>query len=265
MPDSETISILTGKLIIGTLLFVRVMGFIAAGPFFRSLTIPNKVKILLALLLAFSITTAFWQEQPVIDFHLWYMVLLVLKELMVGLSIGFVANAVFWGARVAGGLIDFDLGFFTAAVFNIDEGSPTILGDFQEMVVLMLFLILNGHHFLIEGIYASVRAVPITTFAFTDSSVQMFVKMATTVFIVGVKMAAPVIVAIFLTNLALALLARVAPQTNIFMLSFQLKIAVGLLILFAASPMIVMVAKYALQGFENDIMKFIMTLNPGRV
>jgi flagellar biosynthetic protein FliR len=265
MPDSGTISILTGKLIIGSLLFVRVGGFVATVPFFRSLNIPNLVKILLVVLLAFSVTTAFWQEQPTIDFHLWYMVLLVLKELMVGLSIGFVANAVFWGARVAGGLVDFDLGFFTAAVFNIDEGSPTIVGDLQEMIVLMLFLFINGHHFLIEGIYASVRAVPVTTFAFTESSVHMLIRMATMVLIVGVKMAAPVIVAIFLTNLALALLARVAPQTNIFMLSFQLKIAVGLLILFAASPMMVMVAKYALQGFESDIMRFMMTLNPGRV
>ncbi|MBI5325442.1 MAG: flagellar biosynthetic protein FliR [Ignavibacteriae bacterium] len=265
MPDSSSLNILTGKLIIGLLLFIRIMGFVSASPFFRSMSIPGPVKIFLGVILAFSVTSAFWTEQPVIEFHLWYMVLLVMKEFFLGVAIGFVANAVFWGARTAGGLIDYDLGFFTAMLFNMDEDTPTIVGELKEMIVIMLFLFLNGHHFLIEGIYASVRAVPITTFAVTESTITMLIKMATTVFLVGLKMAAPVIAAIFLTNLALALLARVAPQTNIFILSFQLKIAVGLLVLFASSALIVMVAKYSLQGFENEIMKFIMTLNPARV
>lgn len=265
MPDSSSMDILTGKLIIGTLLFIRIMGFVAASPFFRSRSIPNQVKLFLGVLLAFSITTAFWTEQPQIEFHLWYMILLVMKEFFLGVAIGWVANTVFWGARTAGAFVDFDLGFHTAMLFNVDADTPTIVGEFKEMIVIMLFLFLNGHHFLIEGVYASVRAVPITTFAITESTITIMIKVATTVLVVGIKMAAPVIVAIFLTNLALALLARVAPQTNIFILSFQLKIAVGLLVLFASSALIVMVAKYALQGFESEIMKFIMTLNPGRV
>jgi len=92
MPDSSSMDILTGKLIIGTLLFIRIMGFVAASPFFRSRSIPNQVKVFLGVLLAFSITTAFWTEQPQIEFHLWYMILLVMKEFFLGVAIGWVAN-----------------------------------------------------------------------------------------------------------------------------------------------------------------------------
>ena len=135
MPDSSSMDILTGKLIIGTLLFIRIMGFVAASPFFRSRSIPNQVKVFLGVLLAFSITTAFWTEQPQIEFHLWYMILLVIKEFFLGVAIGWVANAVFWGARTAGAFVDFDLGFHTAMLFNVDADTPTIVGEFKEMIV----------------------------------------------------------------------------------------------------------------------------------
>jgi flagellar biosynthesis protein FliR len=264
MVDSETLHILTGKLIISTLLFFRILGFLTSGPFFKSSTFPPQVKIFLGVLMAVSMTTPFWQEQPQIELHLWYTVLLVMKEFLVGIAIGFSANAVFWGARMAGGLIDFDMGYHTASVFNIDENSPTIIGELQYMVMVLIFLMINGHHLLIEALYASVQAVPITVFTITESTVLLFVKMATTVLLVGIKMSAPLLIAIFLTNLALALLARVAPQTNVFVLSFQVKIAVGLLVLLASVSLFVFVSKMSLAGVQEELMRFILSLNPDR-
>ena len=166
---------------------------------------------------------------------------------------------------MAGGLIDFDMGYNTSALFNLEEQSPTLVGEVKYMMVLMVFLILNGHHFLIEAVYASIKAVPLTTFAISDSTIQVLTRMATMVFIVAIKMAAPVMMALFLTNLALSLLARVAPQTNIFVLSFQLKVAIGLLVLLAATPLVMMVAKSSLSLMEAEMMKLIMTLNPVKV
>jgi flagellar biosynthesis protein FliR len=265
MIDSGTISFFSGKLIIGTLLFIRILGMMTAAPMFRSTAIPRQLKVILAVILAFSLTSAFWKEQPVIDFHLWYLVLLVLKEFMVGVAIGFAANTVFWAARTAGGLIDFDMGYHTSALFNMEEGSPTMVGELIYMATLMVFLFLNGHHYLIEGVWASVRAVPITTFEVSESTIMLLIKMATSIFVIALKMSAPLLVALFLTNLALALLARVAPQTNIFILSFQLKIVVGLIVMFASIPLMILISKYALEGMETEMMRFLLTLNPSRV
>jgi flagellar biosynthesis protein FliR len=224
-----------------------------------------EMKIILGVILTISVTNAFWLEQTEIQFHLWNIVLLALKEFMVGIALGLATNSIFYAARFAGGVIDFEMGYQTSLLFSKDQTAPTLVGEFYELITVMIFLIINGHHFLIESLYASVRAVPIGTFEVTESTVQLLIRYMTTVFIIGIKMAAPVLIALFLTNLSLALLARIAPQTNIFILSFQLKVAVGLLVLFASVSLFVMVAKYSLQTMETEALRIILSLNPIRV
>lgn len=262
--DNE-IFLLTGKFLIGTLIFIRVLGFAVAAPFFKNAAIIPQVKVFLALLIAIMINNEFWHEQPVIEFHLWYIVLLVIKEFTVGLIIGFSANLVFYAATFAGGLIDIDMGYQTSLLFDINSTTPTLVGTLKEMIVLMLFLIMNGHHHIIEAVYASLRAVPITTFEVTASTVTLLTKFATNVMIIGIKLAAPILIALFCTNLSLALLARVAPQTNIFILSFQLKVAVGLVMLFISVPLIIYVSKWALGSLQETTFQILMSLNPARV
>lgn len=157
------------------------------------------------------------------------------------------------------------MGFNTATIFDRSNNTPTLIGEFKDLIALMIFLFLNGHHHLIEGMFISVKAIPLTTMAFTDSTVLLLIKMATLVLVLSVKMSAPVLVTLFLTNLSLALLARIAPQTNIFMLSFQMKISMGLIVLLFSIPLFVVITKYALAGFQDSLYTFIMTLYPGRV
>ena len=156
------------------------------------------------------------------------------------------------------------MGYQTSLLFN-EESAPTLIGELKDVATLMVYLVINGHHYLLEGIYASIRAVPLTTFTITESTIELLIKITLTVFIIGIKIAAPVLVALFLVNLALALLARIAPQTNIFILSFQAKIAVGLIILFITVPLFIMLVKYSLESTQGEMMKILMSLNPGRV
>ena len=265
MLESDTIYFLMSKFLMGTLMFVRVLGFMAAAPLFKNTAVLPQLKIFLAAIIAVMLTSSYWEQQPVIDFHLWYMALLVLKEFFLGAVIGFSARLVFFSARFAGGLIDLGMGYQTSALFDQNNVTPTLIGELKELVVLMLFIYLGGPEQIIETLYASMRAVPLTTFEVTSSSVGLFIKFATTVFIMGLKMAAPVLVALFCTNLALALLARVAPQTNIFILSFQIKVIVGLLVLSVSMPLFIYVAKWALGTLQQTTMEIIMSLNPGRI
>ena len=265
MTDSTTTYLLLGKFIIGLLIFFRVSGFLFTAPMFENSGIIPHVKIMLGLILSLILTTCFWTEQPTIDFHPLSLALLGLKEILVGVAIGFSAQLVFYATRFAGGVIDFDMGYHTSLLFDVTQTSPTLIGQVKELVVLMLFLLINGHHFLIESLFISMKAVPLTTFTVTDSTIKILVSFATSIFIVAIKIAAPVLLALFVTNLALALLARIAPQTNIFILSFQVKVAVGLLVLIATVPLFVYVAKYSLQNFQDYTLKILMSLNPGRV
>lgn len=265
MPDLTSQYFLIAKFLTGVLLFIRLSGLMLAGPFFRSEAIPPQVKIFLSVIIASSLAGSFLQSQPPIDFHLWYIVLLVFKEFMVGVAIGFSANMVFQAARFAGGMVDFNMSYNTSALFTQEETTPTMIGELYDFTAVMIFLIINGHHHLIESVYASVVAVPITTFEITGSTMEILMRLIVTVFIIAIKISAPIMVAIFLTNLALALLSRIAPQTNIFILSFQFKIAVGLIILLLSAPLLVLVTKSALQNMETETMKIILSLNPGRV
>jgi flagellar biosynthetic protein FliR len=264
MVDSLSINILSGKFIIGMLMFIRIMGLMVSGPFWSNPGIIPQLKMFLAVIFAVFLTEPFWKDQPVIDFHLWNMVLLSLKEFMVGVAIGFSARMAFWGARFAGGIIDFDMGYQTSTLFVQGE-TPTLVGEMKSLAILMVFLIVNGHHFILQALWASVQAVPLTTFTITDSTIELLIKITLSVFLIGIKMAAPVLVALFLVNLSLALLARVAPQTNIFIMSFQVKIVVGLLVLMASVPLFVFISKFALEQMETEVMKVILSLNPARV
>ncbi len=265
MLDDLVINELSGKFIIGLLFFIRISGIVVASPIFRSPAIPIPVKIFITAILSFMLTSAFANEVSSIDFHLWNIALLSFKEFLTGAIIGYALDLILQAGRYAGGMIDFEMGYHTSALFDIESTTPSIVGELKSSIILMLFLFLNGHHFVIESLYASVRAVPINSFVITESSFILLIKLITTVSIIAVKMAAPVLVSIFLTNMALALLAKIAPQTNIFILSFTLKITVGLLIMMISIPLMVMLAKYGLTLFQNETLKLIMSLNPARV
>jgi flagellar biosynthetic protein FliR len=260
MPDTATIEFFYQKFMIGALIFVRVLAVMTAAPFFKNSAVIPQVKIFFAGVIAVLMTVSFGMEQPVIDFHLWNLAVLVIKEFLAGVAIGFAVHLVFHAARFAGGILDIEMGYQTALLFDQNTTTPTLIGNLKEFAVLMLFLIFNGHHYLIESVFASLRIVPLTEFALSDASVRALTTYAASVFIIAIKMSAPVLVALFCTNLSLALLARVAPQTNIFILSFQLKVAVGLIMLLISVPLMIYIMKWALNNFQQEAMRMLMTM-----
>lgn len=262
MTDSLTIDILMQRFVIGLLFFARVTALMATGPFFSNTAVQPQVRVALSVFIALLMTTAFADEQPEVTLEAFAVVPLVFKEALIGAMLGFCSNMLFYAVRLAGGLADFDMGFQTSLLFNIDAGAPTLVGEVQSLVAIMVFLLLNGHHFLIEAIFASVKAVPLTTFALSEASIEGLVRLVTMVFIIGIKIAAPVLISLFIANLALALLARAAPQINVFALSFQVKIIVGLLVLLLSVPLFVVLVKSSLSIVERQTMEVLMSLQP---
>lgn len=265
MLDFALIEQFQSKFVVGLLILIRVSGLFASGPFFKHSAIIPQVRIILTMFMAVLITSAYYEKQPTIEFHLWGITFLAIKEFMVGLALGFAANIVFFASRFAGGLVDAEMGFNTSMLFDRENATPSLIGEFKELITFMLFLLIDGHHYIVQGIFISFDALPLDSFVFTSSTIQVFIKLATVVLVLGIKMASPILIALFLTNLGLALLARVAPQTNVFILSFQLKVAVGLLVLTVTIPVFIMVSKFALYSIESTMMELLITLNPLRV
>lgn len=260
--DFVSLEIFQNKFIIGTLFFARITALMATGPFFNNQAIQPMAKIAISAVLALLMTTAFAQNQPPIELETFAVLPLMFKEVFIGALIGFAAQIPFHAVRFAGGVTDFDMGFQTSLLFNVNLDAPTLIGEIYSLIALGVFLTLNGHHFLLEAVYASVEAVPLTKFAMTPNAMQALVGTVTTMTMVGVKIGAPILVSLFLVNLALAVLSRVAPQLNIFSLSIQFKMIVGLIVLMSTIPLTVLVIRNVLTMFERDVMTVLMALKP---
>ncbi len=253
--------IYASQLVLFVLIFVRVISLVALAPVLGHQSIPVPVKIALSLFVALVLYPILAAEHPAVDLGLGAMAVAVLAEAAVGLLLGFVLGLILLGVDVAGDLMSFDLGLTMATVVDPDSGAQnTVLTQFLRLVMTLVFLALNGHHFALQALRLSFDTIGIGGLAVSPALNERLIAAAGTVLVIGVKLAAPLIVASFLMNVALAVLTRVAPQINVFMLSFQIKIGAGFVVLLLTAPMMVYVFKKLLAGFEDNMLQLVKAL-----
>ncbi|MDZ5781824.1 flagellar biosynthetic protein FliR [Marinococcus luteus] len=228
-----------------SLVLVRVLAFFTTMPLFSYRTIPNQFKVGLAFFLALAIFPALDAPLMTVDGE---YILLLLKEVMLGLAIGLIATIMLYAVQTAGMFLDISFGFLVANVVDPQTGaqSPLFGGYFYAFALLML-LTVNGHHLLLDGIYYSYSFVPIdqTGLAFGDEAVVTHVAEAfNQMFILAFQLAFPLVGSLFLVDLALGIMARAVPQMNVFVVGLPLKIAAGLPLLVVAIPGMFLAIQY---------------------
>jgi flagellar biosynthesis protein FliR len=249
------------QFVVFVMLVVRITALVVTAPVLGYQAIPVQVKVALGLFLALVFYPLASAPGTALDTRLLALVVVALKEAAVGLLLGFVLTLLFAGARFAGDIIGFSMGFSLANVFDPESAqSVSLVGQFFYLVTLLLFILLNGHHFVLEALHLSYTAVPIGGLGLNLLLGQGVVKLTGFIFIIALKLAEPVIVALFLIDVGLAVLARVVPQMNVFMVSFPLKITVGLAMLMATGPMVIFVFKKLLTSFETDVLAIVKVL-----
>lgn len=242
-------------------LFVRCTALVVAAPVFGHQSIPVQTKVALGAFLSFVLYPVVSHSAPQIDAQLLAFFVLIIQEALVGLLLGFAVGILLAGIMYAGEIISFSIGLSIANIFDPEGSQQTpVIGEFLYLLVVLMFLLLNGHHFVLEALQLTYAAVPIGTFAFSQPLADKVIAFGSLMFVVAVKCAAPLMVASFLTNVALSILARVMPQMNIFVVSFPVTIGVGLVVLISAAPFMVFVFKKLLQGFEGNMVELIRVL-----
>ncbi|TFJ94679.1 flagellar biosynthetic protein FliR [Lentibacillus salicampi] len=209
------------------LIFVRIAAFFVTLPLFSYSTIPTPFKIgftfFLALIMYYTVDAA---DVPVDETYL----LLLVKEVMVGLLIGLLAYIILSAVQTAGGFIDFQMGFAIANVIDPQTGAQSPLtGQYFYTIALLFLLSVNGHHLLIDGIYYSYNLIPVETFIpFEDGALAEFViETFNQMFVIAFQMAIPIVGCLFLVDVALGIIARTVPQLNVFVVGLPLKIFVS--------------------------------------
>jgi flagellar biosynthetic protein FliR len=249
------------QFMLALLLFVRITSVVALAPIFGNMNIPVQTKVALSVFLSFIVYPMVAASAPHVNVQFTAFVVLALKEVLVGLLLGFATSLVFVGVRYAGELISYDMGFSLANVFDPESGQNNpVVGEFLYLFTLLIFLLINGHHFILQAIQFSYSSIPIGGNTLSESALSTLVALTGSVFVVAVKFAAPVVVALFLTNIALAILTRVMPQMNIFAVSMPAKVGVGIMVLMATAPLMAYVFKKLLTNFENNVLELVKAL-----
>lgn len=253
--------IYVSQLVLFSLLFARITSAVVVAPVFGHQAVPVQVKVGLGLFLALVMFPLISAESPMVVTELLPLVLLMIREVFVGLILGYSVTILFSGVRYAGELISFEMGISMSSAFDPDINQQTAtLGEFLYVVTLLIFLLLNGHHFVIESLQLSYFTVPIGEFVLTGTVASVLIDLVGTIFVIAVKFAAPMMVAMFLSNIALSILSKVMPQMNIFMLGFPMKIGLGILVLMTGAPFTIFVFKKLLASFENNILELVKVL-----
>lgn len=219
----------------------RVAGLFLVIPIFGDQNIPPLVKIFLSFtinMVVFPIAAAQGLAQAgALASTDVGIVALVLKEGLVGFTLGFVAKMFFDGLTFAFGHIGNQMGFNMASAY--DQHTEANLPVISHMIVIfatMLFLAVNGHHLFLKALVQSYEVVPIGGLVISKSLIAYVLETSTQVFWIAAKLSAPMALMIFLINCAFGIVAKAVPQINVFVVSFTINILAGFLVLSLSLP-----------------------------
>jgi flagellar biosynthetic protein FliR len=215
------------------LLFLRVSGILIGSPVFGRKNVPSlsKIGFCAVLTLVFMAGSPAPREYPVYG-HLLEYVLLCLRELLFGAAMGFVLTAMFSISMTAGSMIDYQIGFNMASIYDAQSNMLSPLsGSLLNLMLLVMFFSVDGHLKLINILYRTVEAVPVGTAVAAPGIVWAAAEVMSKSFVLSVMVAMPVLAAGMMLEVALGATIKTVPQMNMFVVGIPLKIIIGLVVL----------------------------------
>jgi len=244
----------TEKLQLFLLVSFRAAGLFIAAPILGNKSIPKMVKLGLAVILALiMVPVAGKTSLPVVE-SIWDLAILAFKEALVGFIIGLFFALLFISIRMAGNFIGFQIGLMIANILDPDTNSNVSLaGEFWFIVAVLIFLIIDGHHAIISAFGDSYHLVPVGYFNFSGSAGEMLIHYTAYTFVIAIKLAAPVLITLFLTTVALGVVARTVPQMNIFIVGIPLKIGIGFLVMATSLPIFRFIVVKMIHYLDSEV------------
>ncbi|PIS10056.1 MAG: flagellar biosynthetic protein FliR [Bdellovibrio sp. CG10_big_fil_rev_8_21_14_0_10_47_8] len=229
-----------GQIIAFALVFLRIMAFVVAWPVFGTSNFPVHVKVLLALVLAmiqFPVTT--FENTQLIQIND-QIIFMSVRELCLGLALGFLMRMYFFAVSIAGEIMSVTMGLGAAQLYNPAMGSQSnVLEQFEVMLATLFFLVMNGHHLFLGGLAESFHLVPVAAIGLKTEAFASITPMIQSIFLIGLKISAPVLVSIFLAQIAMGIIGRAVPQINVLVTSFPVTVLLGLAVLIVTTPLFV--------------------------
>lgn len=216
---------------------LRIVAWMAVVPPFSSRSVPAPAKVVLSLGLALAVAPAMAGSEIPVDMA--GMILTALTQVLIGLAMGFLTSLLFTAIAAAGSMVDVFGGFALASGFDpLAMNNSTIFGKFHQMLATMLLFASGGHLLVIGGLLTTFRLLPLGSAPDLDHGSELFTKAFEVFFVTAVQIALPLVAVLFIADLGLALMTKVAPALNAMNVMFPAKIGLTLLLVGLSFPVL---------------------------
>lgn len=244
------------------LILVRISGFIFTAPFFNQANAPRKLKFAVAFFMSVVLFQTMTYEPLEYEGVIGYAILVV-KEAIVGAMIGLMANICMYILEFSGRMIDMEIGFAMVSVLDPATNLETsITGTLYTNVVILLLIVTDMHHYIIEAAVDSFRQVPLGTAVFQPDIYQIMVHFISDYFVIAFRIILPIFCCILIVNVVLGILAKVAPQMNMFVIGMQLKVLMGIVIMFLIAGLLSHVSGFIFEEMKKMMSMFLEAVRP---
>ena len=219
------------------LVFFRVAGIMATAPVFAQKEMPRRIKAAVAFFISITLFPIVAIRPSAVAADWGLFTIQIGAEIAVGIIIGYALSLLFAGIQLGGEIVGRQMGFGLARVFDpLTRRQTSPITQLQGLVATLLFLAVNGHHWLLMALSRSFSIVPPGNVSLNSAMSDRIVDMVGGVFSMAVKIAAPAFVLLLLTTILMGVVARAVPQMNILIVGMPLKIALGLIGLIITVP-----------------------------
>ena len=241
------------------MILVRVASFVAVAPFFGMKNTPNRVKIGLSAIVALLIYQMILPKNPLEYTGVIEFAIIVVKEGITGLLIGFAANICNSIILLSGKMIDMEIGLAMMEVFDPSSNQQTaISGMLYNYFIMMLLIVTNMHHYILRALIDSYQVIPVNGTVFQwDSLLGTMMMYMTDLMVIGFRIVLPIFATSMILNCILGVMAKVAPQMNMFAVGIQLKLLLGFAIMFITIGLLPDISNFIFREMKKMIISII--------
>ncbi|MRV71433.1 flagellar biosynthetic protein FliR [Duganella sp. FT92W] len=214
----------------------RILGLITAAPVLGNRSVPTTVKVSLGVLLALVIAPTV-PKLPATDPMSYAGLLILVQEMLIGVAMGFTMRIVFSSIEMAGEISSLTMGLGFASFFDPNtQGRSSAISQFLALVATMAFISINAHLVLLSALAESFQTLPVSGIPINGGGFKRVADWGARIFSAGLQLSLPIVAALLITNVALGVLTRAAPQLNLFGIGFPITLGIGFIVVATTLP-----------------------------
>ena len=243
------------------LIFIRVASFVFVAPFFSMSNTPKNVRVALSFFVAFLLYQSMPRQEVVYDSLIGYTIV-ILKEVITGLLIGFAANLCSTIVAFAGQIASMEMGLSMASMMDpTTRENTTVTGVYYNYIILLLLMSSGMHRYFLKALAETYILIPVNGAVLNhEKLLNAMIEFLSDYIIIGFRICLPIFAVMIILNAVLGVLAKVSPQLNMFAVGMQMKVVVGLAILLVTASMLPDAANFIYDQMRRMVATFVETM-----